>query len=158
MKDEVDRVRIYKIVAAIDVSQRSKTVMEKTNILASAFDSDVYLLSVVEMPKLAAEESDISMSDIKNEEDEFSKHHKLLIDKYFTGSSLLVESVVLHGNPASKICSFAESVTADVIIIGSKNKSGFKKIFLESVSQVVSNNAPCSVLIVRERKKKNINI
>jgi hypothetical protein len=57
MKDEVDRARISKIVAAIDISQRSKTVMEKTNILASAFESDVYLLSVVEMPKLAAEEA-----------------------------------------------------------------------------------------------------
>jgi nucleotide-binding universal stress UspA family protein len=49
MKGEVDRAKISKIVAAIDISQRSKTVMEKASILANAFDSDVYLLSVVEM-------------------------------------------------------------------------------------------------------------
>jgi len=50
MKGEVDRAKISKKVAAIDISQHSKTVMEKTSILANAFDSDVYLLSVVEMP------------------------------------------------------------------------------------------------------------
>jgi nucleotide-binding universal stress UspA family protein len=93
MKGEVDRAKISKIVVAIDVSQNSKKVMEKTVLLASAFSSDVYLLSVVKMPKLVAAEGDVSMSDIKNEEDEFSKHHRLLIDKCFTGSSILVESV-----------------------------------------------------------------
>jgi len=47
MKDEVDRARISKIVVVIDISQISKTVMEKTVLLARAFSSDVYLLSVV---------------------------------------------------------------------------------------------------------------
>lgn len=153
MKDEVDRARISKVVVAIDISQISKTVMEKTVLRARAFSSDVYLLSVVKMPNLVATESDVSMKDIKDEEDELSKHHTMLIDKYFTGSSMLVESVVLHGDFASKICNFAESVAADLIIIGGKNESGFKRIFRGSVSQAVSNKAPCSVLITRERKK-----
>jgi nucleotide-binding universal stress UspA family protein len=152
MKDESDLTRISKIVAAVDLSEYSKMVMEKACVLATAFDSDVYLLSIVKMSKLVAEEGDINMSEVKREENEFSNHHKMLIDKYFTGSSLLVESRILHGNPASKISDFANSVSGDLIIIGNTSKSGFKRVFLGGTSEAVSHNAPCSVLIVKKGK------
>jgi nucleotide-binding universal stress UspA family protein len=93
------------------------------------------MISVVKMSKLVAEEGDINMSEIKREENEFLSHHKMLIDKYFTGSSLLVESRILHGNPASKISEFADSVSADLIIIGNTAKSGFKRVFLGGTSK-----------------------
>jgi hypothetical protein len=38
------------------MSEHSREVMEKTFILASVFNSDVYLISAVKMPKVAAEE------------------------------------------------------------------------------------------------------
>ncbi|HJT47436.1 MAG TPA: universal stress protein [Nitrososphaeraceae archaeon] len=152
MKREVDRSRISKIVSAIDMSEHSREVMEKTFVIATAFNSDVYIVSVVKMPKVAAEEGDVMMSEIKDEENAFLSHQRMLIDKYFTGTNLLVESEVLHGSPASKISEFAKSVSADLIIIGNKSTSGFKRIFLGSVSEAVSHNAPCSVLIVKKEK------
>ena len=152
MKDEQDLGRLSKIVAAVDQSDYSKVVMEKASILSSAFNSDVYILSVVKMPKLAAEENDILMSEIKNEENEIIKHHKMLIQKYFISTNLLVESKVLHGDPASKICDFAESISADLIIVANTGKSGIKRVFLGSTSEAVSHNAPCSVLVVKRRK------
>ena len=154
MKGEVDRTRISKIVVATDLSEFSKEVMEKTFMLATTFNSDVYLVSVVKISKLVAEEGDFHMSEVKKEEDEFSNRHKMLIDKYFTGTSLLVESKILHGDPSSKICEFAQSISADIIIIGSTSKSGFKRIFLGDTSEAVSHNAPCSVLIVKKGKTK----
>jgi nucleotide-binding universal stress UspA family protein len=152
MKGESDLTRISRIVAAIDLSEYSKLVMEKVCVLANAFNSDVYLLSVVKMSKLVAEEGDISMSEINKEENKYSSHHKLLIDKYFTGSSLLVESKILHGDPASKIVEFANSVSADLIVIGNTGKSGLKRVFLGGTSETVSHNASCSVLIVKKGK------
>ena len=92
------------------------------------------------------------MSEIKEEENELIRHHKMLIDKYFMSTNLLVESKVLHGDPASKICDFADKVSADLIIIANTGKSGIKRVFLGSTSEAVSHNAPCSVLIVKRRK------
>jgi hypothetical protein len=54
MKCEVDRSRISKIVS--DMSEHSREVMEKTFILATVFNSDVYIISAVKMPKVAVEE------------------------------------------------------------------------------------------------------
>jgi len=154
MKQDKDRARISKIVVAIDISDYSKLVMEKAFVIANSFDSDVYAVSVVKMPVLAAEEGDFLMSEVKREEKELLDHHKLLIDKYFTGSTLLVESQILHGDPANKICDFAASVSADIIIIGSKGLSGIQRLFLGSVSQSVIKNAPCSVFVVRDKEFK----
>lgn len=60
MKCEVDRSRISKIVS--DMSEHSREVMEKTFILATVFNSDVYLISAVKMPKVAAYEFAYSIS------------------------------------------------------------------------------------------------
>lgn len=152
MKNEPNLTRISKIVVAVDLLEYSKLVMEKACILATAFKSDVYLLSVVKMAKLVAEEGDINLQELKKEEEEFSRHHQRLIDKYYTGFNLLVESKILHGDPASKICEFASSVSADIIIIGSTGKSGLKRVFLGSTSEAVSHHAPCSVLIVKKMR------
>lgn len=148
---ETDRSRIKRIVAAIDLSEYSKVVMEKVFVLANAFEADVYLVGVVKLMSLAAEEGDISMSEIQKEERELSDHHQMLIDKYFTGSNLLVESKVLHGNPADKICEFAESVGADLIIIGNRGISGIKRALLGSVSEQVMHKSKVSVLVVKDQ-------
>ena len=50
MKCEVDRSRISKIVS--DMSEHSREVMEKTFILATVFNSDVYIISAVKCPRL----------------------------------------------------------------------------------------------------------
>ena len=93
----------------------------------------MYLVSIVKVAKLVAEEGDINLQELKEEEEKFSRHHQILIDKYYTGSNLLIESKILHGDPASKICEFASSVSADVIIIGRTGKSGLKRVFLGKV-------------------------
>ena len=81
--------------------------MEKVFILATASNSDVYVVSVAEMPGLIAKEDNVSMSEINLKEKAPVGHQKVLIDKFFTRTELLVESAILHGNPASKMAEFA---------------------------------------------------
>ena len=53
------------------------------------------------------------------------------------------------GHAAEEICRYAESEQADLIVIGSHGRSGLKRMLLGSVSNVVANQAPCPVTIVR---------
>ncbi|MFM2314247.1 MAG: hypothetical protein RLZZ04_3523 [Cyanobacteriota bacterium] len=55
----------------------------------------------------------------------------------------------ITGHPSSTICEFAQLCHADVIVMGRKEYSTIKDIFLGSVSSYVLHNAPCSVLLVR---------
>ncbi|MGL5832151.1 MAG: universal stress protein [Waterburya sp.] len=54
----------------------------------------------------------------------------------------------ITGHPSSTICEFAQLCHADVIVMGRKEDSSIKEIFLGSVSNYVLHNAPCSVLLV----------
>jgi nucleotide-binding universal stress UspA family protein len=56
---------------------------------------------------------------------------------------------ILVGDPAKKICEFAELSDADLVVIGSRGLSGLKKLMLGSVSQKVTQDSPCPVLVIK---------
>lgn len=58
------------------------------------------------------------------------------------------EQRVLTGKPGPAICELADEVHADVIIIASRGLGGFRRAVLGSVSDYISRNAPCAVLVV----------
>ncbi|PWU67592.1 universal stress protein [Gracilibacillus dipsosauri] len=55
----------------------------------------------------------------------------------------------LYGNPAKEICDFANNMKVDLIVIGSRGLGKIKKMMMGSVSNKVTNNAHCPVLVVK---------
>ena len=47
------------------------------------------------------------------------------------------------------ITEFAKKERADLIVVGTRGLSGFKKLLPGSVSSGIATHAPCSVLVVR---------
>jgi monovalent cation/proton antiporter MnhG/PhaG subunit len=62
------------------------------------------------------------------------------------GRDVVVE--ILHGNPAAAIVEAAQRHDADLIVIGSRGRTGLGRTILGSVAGDVVASAPCSVLIV----------
>ena len=50
-----------------------------------------------------------------------------------------------------EIIEFAEREKVDVIVIGTKGQSEYKKLLMGSVSSAVVTHAPCTVIIVRDK-------
>jgi nucleotide-binding universal stress UspA family protein len=61
------------------------------------------------------------------------------------GVDLRPESV--EGSPAEVLLEAAEG--ADVLVVGSRGRGGFRGLVLGSVSQKIAHHAPCPVVIVR---------
>lgn len=57
--------------------------------------------------------------------------------------------VVEHGDPATVICRVATEIDADLIVVGTGDRSWLDRLLEPSVSREVSTAAPCSVLVVR---------
>lgn len=53
------------------------------------------------------------------------------------------------GDAGPTICRVAASIGADVIVVGSHGHGWLQRVFLGSVSQHVTNHAPCPVLVMR---------
>ena len=60
---------------------------------------------------------------------------------------------VLSGKPKEAILEEAQKWAADLIVVGSHGRRGFKRFLLGSVSEAVAMNAHCSVVVVRAPRK-----
>jgi nucleotide-binding universal stress UspA family protein len=139
-----------RILVAIDESDNSPSVMSAAAEIAENVDADVTVITVIDMPKMVASEGEFSKAQIESEEKRVAEYQKLLIDKYFSGSTQLVESKILHGDAVEKICEFAERLNAHMVVIGTRGLGKIQSKLLGSVSEKVLKNCHCSVLVVRK--------
>lgn len=59
------------------------------------------------------------------------------------------EATVQRGDPAVTICAVAEDNGIDLIVVGTRDRNMWSRLWFGSVSRHVATHAPCSVLIVR---------
>lgn len=140
----------FSILVAVDDSDFAKVVAREAAKIALEKKADVMLLSVVQVPSMAASEGEIDQGYLNEREKEFQKLHNDLIDSYFKpNTGTLVESRVLHGDPGDKIVKCGEEIGADMILVGTRGRGRVASALLGSVSQHVAHHSTRSVLIVR---------
>jgi nucleotide-binding universal stress UspA family protein len=61
-------------------------------------------------------------------------------------SGVTVTLLVRKGQPADVLC--VEAHDADLLVVGSRGRGGFKGMLLGSVSQACAHHAPCPIIIV----------
>jgi len=61
-----------------------------------------------------------------------------------------IEIEIREGNVVNEIIKAADEWNADLILVGNHGKSGLERFLSGSVSQAVSTNANCSVLVARK--------
>ena len=140
-----------KILVAVDDSDYATMVAEEAARISSQRGADVTILSVASVP-LMASEGEIDDQLISEEEKELQSLHNELISKYFSAHGTLVESKVLYGDPADRICEYAEAIHADTIVVGSAGKGRLEAFLLGSVSEKVAKHSKRNVLIVKKPK------
>ncbi len=65
-----------------------------------------------------------------------------------------VTSAVREGDAAQQIIAAANDARADIIVIGSRGRTGLERLLLGSVARNVLFHAPCSILIVRAPSRR----
>jgi nucleotide-binding universal stress UspA family protein len=61
----------------------------------------------------------------------------------------VAEARVLEGSPASEIVAHAEEIGAELVVVGTRGRTGLARLALGSVAERVIRGAECSVLAVR---------
>jgi nucleotide-binding universal stress UspA family protein len=70
-------------------------------------------------------------------------------EQVLASAGLKATGAVLSGNAKEVILDEAQKWAADLIVVGSHGRRGFRRLLLGSVSEAVAMNAHCSVLVVR---------
>lgn len=138
-----------KILVATDGSDFSKAAVCQAINLAKICSSKIYAISVVEVNQ---EFESLAPDLVEKIEDETRKHLES-VKAQITEEGLECETIVHQGEePYEFIVSEADKQKADIIVMGSHGRHGIKRLLMGSVTSRVIGHAPCSVLVVKEKK------
>jgi len=144
-----------KILVPIDGSPQSDKAAEEAVRLAlasgSRFKSRVYALMVLASVR-APSFTDFFPTPLATERPDWEEQRKRIfyvVEKVAAEADVPLESLVVYGDAAEEILTFAEREEIDVIVIGSSGAGRVKRALLGSVSTKVALHARQSVYIVR---------
>lgn len=146
-----------KVLLAVDDSEYSRAALRALIAQTRAPHTKVCVLHVVEFYLVDFE---TGMSGLETFEvlrkARIQEGKKLLthFEKTLKHAGYSTSSVVKEGSPKASIVEFAEQWKADLILVGSHGRKGWKRLTLGSVSEAVARHACCSVEIVRRRAKR----
>jgi nucleotide-binding universal stress UspA family protein len=81
--------------------------------------------------------------------DELERLAKRHLDETLGQTGVPGETATIPGPATDVIVRYAESVNAELVVVGTHGRSGFKLLTLGSTAAWVVTHAPCSVLVVR---------
>lgn len=144
------------ILVPYDGSTYSQKALKTAFNMASAFDSTLFLVNVIDVStvsppgKIHSKKSRKTLDQIKNSLKDSVESYLQKIQKEYGDSGVIVKGFILEGDVTGKLLKFIQDKDIDLVIIGSKGLSGVSKIItLGSISRKVSELAGCPVIIVR---------
>ena len=157
-----------RILVAVDPSELSKQALTQAIAVAKAFQAKLHLVHI--LSPLQEEYQDLSsvalgtgyypgiVDDSRQTQWQTLEEQGLELLRSLaetaTSAGVSTEFIQMIGQPETKICEFAQTWGADLIVIGSHRRTGLSELFLGSVSNYVSHHVPCSVLIVHQPDKE----
>lgn len=165
-----------KILVALDSTPTAQAVFTKAVALAKAMNSSLMVLHVLsvedegspgwplgmgegedqpgtsqETPMFFSVYDEINWEAHRRQWEQYEKESR---DKFRPYSEQAIamgietEFTQISGNPGQTIEKMAQTWQADLIVMGSRGRTGLRELVLGSVSNYVMHHAPCSVLIV----------
>jgi nucleotide-binding universal stress UspA family protein len=141
------------ILVPVDGSSTARMAIDKALAIAQAFKSAVTLIYVIDPYAFTGVGTDFSygqaeyLSAATKEADEAIS----AATKVFEAHGIAVTGSVVEGHSIYRaILDTAESLNADLVVMGSHGRRGLEKLVLGSVTAQVLSHAHLSVLVVRE--------
>lgn len=146
-------LKLKTILAPVDFSEPSRQALHYAALFARQFGAKLAVISVIEpviYPDFAyfplSMESDKVVASVRTKLETLCKRQKL-------DPALIGKILVRVGNPFQEICAAAEGMKADLIIVATHGRTGFKRVWLGSTAERVVRHAHCPVLVVRRAGK-----
>jgi nucleotide-binding universal stress UspA family protein len=138
---------MYKrILVGFDGSAAASKAFDTAAALAEKHGAELYVLAVARPPEVA--------DDVETEaviENSRQYHRRLLAElkSRLAGKTIKAHFDVAVGHPAEQIIYHADKRIVDLIVVGDRGRSTFKRLLLGSISKQVAEHADRPVMLVR---------
>lgn len=141
------------ILVATDFSECAEEALAYAVGLAAPLDATVHLLHAVTIPTLGIPEMGMAYATMSIER--VTQDAQDALDKLaakYRGAASLAPPRLEVGDARDVIDRVAETIGADLIVMGTHGRRGVKRVLLGSIAEAVVRTAPCPVLTVRPRQ------
>jgi nucleotide-binding universal stress UspA family protein len=141
---------ITRILVPTDFSADADAAFRYALVLARKFDAPVHLLHVVEDPLAAGVwSSEIYTAEIAGLQVNLVRDAEQRLRGSVPVDAGTVSTEVRTGNAAKQIIETARATNADLIVMGTRGRTGVAHVIMGSVAERVVRLAPCPVLTLR---------
>ena len=141
------------IMVATDGSELARKAVDSAVKLAQINKAKLYAVHVVVPGETRVTQHDPRDAEWKKHMQEHLMEQGRGATKYVETAgkivNVVVEPVILEGNPADEIVNFAEGNDIELIVIGTLGKTGVQRFLLGSVAENVVRHSKIPVLVVR---------
>ena len=145
---------VNQIVCCSDFSDHAEAAFQTALDLAQRYNAKLYVVHVlppVVNPMLT--EADLMLPERPDENLVVSLNERMQeVYGNRIPETVDVELVVRDGHVSTEIIRFIEETDADLAVVGAFGLSGMGLVLFGSVAKRISHKAPCSVMIVRNKK------
>jgi nucleotide-binding universal stress UspA family protein len=139
-----------RILCPVDFSDISARVLQIAADLAKRFGADLHVIHVFQLPASVLEEV---YEDPTNMEEEIRQRRHDKLNEFVQETkkpNVKITTGVYEGVPDVEIITSARENQADMIVMGTRGKTGLSHVLLGSVAERVIRNAEVPVLTVRK--------
>lgn len=140
----------YRIVVGVDGSESSTLALDWAVEEAQVRDADLTAVFAWEFPLIGIPGA-FEREQLEQQAKALIRHH---VDAVAAGHEVRVESVIANGDAGTSLISACEHVAADLLVLGARNRRGFTRAFVDSVAEHCLAEAPCPVLIVKDKDEQ----
>lgn len=135
--------KIKKILVPLDGSKNSVRGLESAIHLANEHEAALVAIHVIHTPHGKKQAKQLKL------EEEMPPAFILSAKKLANKNGIPFSTRVLTGDPGHAIIDYAHTHDVDLIVIGARGVSAFKKIFLGSVSSYVMHKSRVAVMLIK---------
>jgi nucleotide-binding universal stress UspA family protein len=153
---EGSATKIQRVLMGVDGSENSKYALRwATQLFAIEPSAEIVLLhavNVADVMKLVSPIEYISMVEnnlLLEGETYIAEGQNILSEAGFKN----VKTVLKEGDPTHEMLSLAESMPADLIVIGAQGRTAVQHFLVGSVSNKIATGAKCSTAVIKPRRK-----
>jgi universal stress protein A len=138
------------ILVATDFSESAEHALEEATGLARRLDARIHLVHAYELPALLpGPEASAASAELDRSIRESARTALEELAERVRSVSLEVAVEVGHGAPTEVITRIARERGANLIVMGTRGRSGLSHVLLGSVAERTVRTAPCPVLTVK---------
>ncbi len=144
-----------RILVAVDGSENSLTAARVAINLAKKHSADLIMVNAVYTPAWVSYSRTgmppVYLTEFRDQEEREANQLMAKVKGMASREGLEIRGEVIKdvSSVVEAITNYASDQKVDLIVIGTRGLSGFKKLLIGSVSSGVVTHAPCSVLVAR---------